>query len=127
MNSMIPKGSKLYSVVHGVCPRCQQGKVFRYAPYQHLDFARMNDHCAVCAQAFEPEPDFYQGAMYVSYGLSTGLFLAIGVLMLFYLDLGYGVTFAAIGLAGVGLLPVLFRVSRLVWLNLFVSYRPLNR
>ncbi len=127
MNSMIPKGSKLYSVVYGVCPRCQQGKVFRYAPYKHLDFARMNDHCAVCAQPFEPEPDFYQGAMYVSYGLSTGLFLVIGVLMLFYLDLGYLVTFAAIGLAGVGLLPVLFRVSRLVWLNLFVSYRPLNR
>jgi hypothetical protein len=72
---MIHKGSKLYSVVHGVCPRCQEGKVFKYAPYKNLDFVRMNGHCPVCNLEFEPEPDFYQGAMYVSYGLSTGLFL----------------------------------------------------
>jgi uncharacterized protein (DUF983 family) len=124
---MIHKGSKLYSVVHGVCPRCQEGKVFKYAPYKNLDFVRMNGHCPVCNLEFEPEPDFYQGAMYVSYGLSTGLFLLMGVVMLFYLNLGYGVTFSAIGLAGVGLLPVFFRVSRLVWLNLFIPYRPSNR
>jgi hypothetical protein len=124
---MIHKGSKLYSVLQGVCPRCQEGKVFKYAPYKNVDFTRMNEHCPVCNLEFEPEPDFYQGAMYVSYGLSTGLFLVIGVVMLFYLDAGYLVTFAAIGLVAVGLLPVFFRVSRLVWLNLFVNYRPLNR
>ncbi len=124
---MIAKGSKLYSVVHGVCPRCQEGKVFTYAPYKNVDFTRMNPFCTVCNLEFEPEPDFYQGAMYVSYGLSTGVFLGIGVVMLFYLDLGYLVTFAAIGLVGMGLLPFFFRVSRLVWLNLFVNYRPLKR
>jgi hypothetical protein len=124
---MIPKGSKLYSVAHGVCPRCQEGKVFKSAPYKSLDFTEMNEFCSVCKLEFAPEPDFYQGAMYVSYALSTGLFLLIGVVMLFYLDLGYLVTFSAIGLVAVGLLPVFFRVSRLVWLNLFVSYRPLNR
>jgi hypothetical protein len=100
------------------------GKGVKYGPYQNFDFASMHDRCATCGQAFEPEPDFYQGAMYVSYGLSTGLFLAVGVLMLFYLDLGYLVTFSAIGLVAVALLPVLFRVSRLVWLNLFVNYKP---
>ncbi len=124
---MIPKGSKLYSVAHGVCPRCQEGKVFKFAPYKTLDFSEMNAFCSVCKLEFDPEPDFYQGAMYVSYGLSTALFLLVGVVMLFYLDLGYLVTFSAIGGVGVVLLPVLFRVSRLVWLNLFVNYRPLNR
>jgi uncharacterized protein (DUF983 family) len=124
---MIGKGSKLYSVLHGVCPRCQEGKVFRFTPYKQLDFAGMNDRCSVCGLAFEPEPDFYQGAMYVSYGLSTGLFLGIGVVLLFYLELGYVVTFSAILLVSIGLLPFLFRVSRLVWLNLFVRYGPLDR
>lgn len=124
---MIGKGSKGYSVLHGVCPRCQEGKVFRFTPYKQLDFTGMNDRCSVCGLAFEPEPDFYQGAMYVSYGLSTGLFLGIGVVLLFYLELGYVVTFSAILLVSIGLLPVLFRVSRLVWLNLFVHYGPLNR
>jgi hypothetical protein len=60
----------------------------------------------------------------VSYGLSTGLFLAVGVVMLFHLDLGYLISFSVIGLVAVALLPVLFRVSRLVWLNLFVNYKP---
>jgi uncharacterized protein (DUF983 family) len=121
---MMGKGSKMYSVLHGVCPRCQQEKVFRYGPYQNFDFTTMHGRCAACGQAFAPEPDFYQGAMYVSYGLSTGLFLAVGVLMLFYLELGYLVTFSTIGVVAVALLPVLFRVSRLVWLNLFVNYKP---
>ena len=121
---MVGKGSKLYSIWHGVCPRCQQAKVFRYGPYQNFDFTAMHTRCAACGQAFEPEPDFYQGAMYVSYALSTGLFLAVGVIMLFYLDLSYLVSFSTIGVVAVALLPVLFRVSRLVWLNLFVSYKP---
>ena len=121
------KGNKLYSVLHGVCPRCQEGKVFRFAPYRSLDFSRMNERCPACGLVFEPEPDFYQGAMYVSYGLSTGVFMAVGVVLLFYLELGYGITFAVILLLAIGLLPVLFRVSRLVWLNLFVNYRPLKR
>ena len=60
----------------------------------------------------------------MSYGLSTGLFLAVGVVMLFHLDLGYLISFSVIGLVAVALLPVLFRVSRLVWLNLFVNYKP---
>jgi uncharacterized protein (DUF983 family) len=124
---MIGKGSKMYSVLHGVCPRCQEGKVFKYAPYKQRDFALMNDRCSVCGLAFEPELDFYQGAMYVSYCLSTGLFLVVGIILLFYLEVGYAVTFLAILLLSIGLLPVFFRVSRLVWLNLFVSYRSLNQ
>lgn len=107
-------------MLHGVCPRCQEGKVFTDPPYKKLNFTSMHAHCQVCKQAFEPEPDFYQGAMYVSYGLSTGLFMTMGVAMLFYLELGYVITFTTIILVALLLLPVIFRVSRLVWLNLFV-------
>ncbi len=62
--------------------------------------------------------------MYVSYGLSTGIFLLLGVLMLFYLELGYLVTFSTIGIVALVLLPVIFRVSRVTWLNIFVNYKP---
>ncbi len=124
---MFHKGSKAYSVLHGVCPRCQEGKVFKYGPYSNLQFTEMNKQCNVCRLPFEPEPDFYQGAMYVSYGFSTGLFLVVGVFMLFYLDLGYWLTFTTILVVAIALLPVLFRLSRLVWLNLFVQYRPSNK
>jgi uncharacterized protein (DUF983 family) len=118
------KGSKVYSVLHGVCPRCQQGKVFKFAPYKKLDFAQMNDHCAVCGQAFEPEPDFYQGAMFVSYALSTGLLLVVGAIMILYLNLGSLLAFSTMGALAIGVLPVIFRLSRLIWLNFFVRYQP---
>lgn len=123
---MISKGSKVYSVLLGVCPRCQEGKVFKNAPFKSIDFTEMNDRCEHCSQAFEPEPDFYQGAMYVSYGLSSAVFLFVGVLMLFYLDLGYILTFSIMGVIAILLLPIIFRVSRLIWLNIFVNYRPLT-
>jgi uncharacterized protein (DUF983 family) len=118
------KGSKIYSVVNGVCPRCQERKVFKYGPYSSIEFTEMHEHCAHCGQAFEPEPDFYQGAMYVSYGLSSALFLSVGVLLLFVLDMGYVLTFSFLGVLAVLSLPVIFRVSRLIWLNFFVSYQP---
>jgi hypothetical protein len=121
---MIGKGSKLYSVLHGVCPRCQKEKVFTNPPFKSIDFTEMNERCSQCGQAFEPEPDFYQGAMYVSYGLSSALFLTVGVLLLFFLNLGYVVTFSIMGVIAIVSLPIIFRVSRLIWLNLFVSYRP---
>jgi uncharacterized protein (DUF983 family) len=123
---MISKGSKTYSVLHGVCPRCQEGKVFKHAPFKRIDFTQMHAHCVHCGQAFEPEPDFYQGAMYVSYGLSSALFMFVGVCMLFYLQLGYVVTFSIMGVIAILSLPIIFRVSRLIWLNIFVNYRPLG-
>jgi hypothetical protein len=52
---VIHKGSKRYSVLHGLCHHCQEGKVFRFDPYKKLVYYRMNDHCLVCTLAFEPE------------------------------------------------------------------------
>jgi uncharacterized protein (DUF983 family) len=123
---MLGKGSKMYSILHGVCPRCQGGKMFKYGPYQRLEFTQMNERCVSCGQTFEPEPDFYQGGMYVSYALSTGLFMVIGVICLFYLELSFLISFSIIGVVAIILLPVIFRVSRVVWLNIFVNYKPLS-
>ncbi len=120
------KGSKLYSVLHGVCPRCQESKIFKYHPYKSIDFTQMHKRCSHCGQSFEPEPDFYQGAMYVSYGLSTGLFLTVGAVMLFLLEIEIWITFITIGVIAIVLLPVIFRVSRIAWLNLFVKYKPFS-
>ena len=124
---MSSKGSKLYSVLHGVCPRCQEGKVFKYPSYKSLQFTEMNDRCTACGQSFEPEPDFYQGAMYVSYGLTTGMFMAVGFLMLFVFELNMWITFGTIILLSILLLPLFYRVSRLIWLSFFVRYKPLEK
>lgn len=120
---MVRKGTKLYSVTHATCPRCQEGAVFVHKqPYSSLSFGKMHSHCSHCGQAFEPEPGFYQGAMYVSYALSlitcfiiTGVFIALNGSNVWILA-------TALGLVLLALLPLMFRVSRLVWLNIFVNF-----
>jgi glucan phosphoethanolaminetransferase (alkaline phosphatase superfamily) len=86
----------------------------------------MHEHCEHCGQAFEPEPGFYQGAMYVSYGLSLGVSFVMGILLMFVFDVNLWIASLVFTLFLLGLLPVIFRVSRVIWLNLFVSYRPLD-
>lgn len=121
---MIHKGSKIYSVVHGVCPRCQEGRIFKYGPYRQLNFTEMNETCGRCGQSLEIEPDFYQGAMYVSYGLTTGLLMSVCLFLLLVVHLELATTFIAIALIGLLLLPVIYRLSRVIWINIFVSYAP---
>ena len=39
----------------------------------------MSEACPVCHQAYELEPGFYYGAMYINSGFSTGILLAIRI------------------------------------------------
>lgn len=83
----------------------------------------MPDTCPVCGQKNWPEPGFYYGAMYVSYALTIALSVAVFVAMivLWKFDILWylGLNAAAILL----LFPPIFRVSRAVWFNMFVSYK----
>ena len=83
----------------------------------------MYPNCPCCGQTFEPEPGYYYGAMYVSVGFSTAIFL--GVLFLLSLVVEEVTMAMVLGLVvaiAVGLLPVTFRLSRAVWINIFIRY-----
>ena len=83
----------------------------------------MYPNCPCCGQTFEPEPGYYYGAMYVSFGFSTAIFL--GVLFLLSLAVEEVTMAMVLGLVvaiAVGLLPVTFRLSRAVWINIFIRY-----
>jgi hypothetical protein len=81
--------------------------------------------CGHCHQSFEPEPGFYFGAMFVSYGINTLLFIASWItLTLVYpsysLFLLLGLLIGIVMLS----LPFSFRLSRSIWLALFVRFDP---
>ena len=83
----------------------------------------MYPNCPCCGQTFEPEPGYYYGAMYVSFGFSTAIFL--GVLFLLSLVVAEVTMAMVLGLVvaiAVGLLPLTFRLSRAVWINIFIRY-----
>jgi len=118
------KQSALYSIVNNKCPRCHEGNFFETNnPYKLSRFDKMPHNCPVCNENFERETGFYYGAMYVSYGLTVAF--GVGVFLLVSVLLGYDVvTFlVTFGVLQVVLMPVFYRMARLVWINFFVKYK----
>ena len=121
------KQSALYSIVNNKCPKCHEGNFFETNnPYKLSRFDKMPHNCPVCNEDFERETGFYYGAMYVSYGLTVAF--GVGVFLLVSVLLGYDVvTFlVTFGVLQVVLMPVFYRMARLVWINLFVKYKEKN-
>lgn len=83
----------------------------------------MHDDCPVCKLHFEREPGFFQGSMYVSYGLGVALSVLI-VLVNFVIGFDPFKYFIINTIALLGLAPMLFRWSRAIYLNIFVSFDP---
>ncbi len=102
------------------CPRCHQGQLFSYPALHVTKFARMPALCPVCGQTFEPEPGFYFGSMYITFGFNVATFLVLGVLIYYLLD--DPDTWVYVGVitgATVLLTPIILRYSRALMLYLF--------
>jgi len=118
------KGTKLYSIINKKCPVCHEGDYYiSNRPYQLKTFDKTHTHCEYCNHKFEIENGFFYGAMYVSYGIAVAvavsLFMAVYVLfpeMLYY----YYIFIIIAGI--VCSMPISFRMSRMIWMNLFSAY-----
>ena len=101
------------------CPRCHRGPLFKH-PAASLRFMDMYDACVACEQTFEPEPGFYYGAMYISFGFALAIFLACGVGVYFLAgDPDTWVYVAVVAAVTLVLTPLIFRYSRALMLYLF--------
>ena len=54
------------------CPSCGQGRLFK-------GFFRMEVACLSCGLDFRRESGYYVGAMYINYGLTATILLAVGI------------------------------------------------
>lgn len=120
---MIKKGNKLYSIFTGACPRCHQESMYSNKnPYMLKDVLRINDSCSHCGTKYRIEPSFFYGSMYVSY--AVGIAFAVAAFVISYLLLGSGLMTAFIAIVGTLIVfyPVIMRLSRNIWINLFMHY-----
>ncbi len=118
------EGTKIHSIIHNKCPKCHQGDFFINKNPYSKDFIKMHDKCTHCNENFIKEIGFYYGAMYVSYGLNIALGIGLFLLMVVVFNTGlltYLFTFLGIVVI---LFPVVMRTSRLLYINMFVSYDP---
>ena len=121
---MLKKGSKLYSILTGTCPRCHQESMYvDKNPYNLGNVYKMHEHCSHCGLHYKIEPSFFYGAMYVSYGLGVALSIAAFVISYVFLEASLKTSFIVIIATLVILMPIDMRISRNIWINLFVSYR----
>ena len=102
------------------CPRCHQGKLFTHSALHITQFAQMPAECPVCGQTFEPEPGFYFGSMYITFGFNVATVLVVGML-LYYLAHNPDTWVYVVAVTAVTLLltPVILRYSRALMLYLF--------
>jgi uncharacterized protein (DUF983 family) len=116
------KETKLYSVLNNKCPHCHKGNFFiTNNPYELKKFAGMNDRCPVCNEDFRREPGYYFGASYVSYALTVGFGIGLFLLLCVIFDVGLISFLWVFSIALLILLPVFFRLSRLIWIHMFVK------
>ena len=110
--------SRLSAILRQRCPVCLRGAMFR-GPFT------MNTTCPVCGQPFEREQGFFQGAMYLSYGIGLVYLGALAVLANAFLVPRIGIVAAAGAVVVVHLacVPAVFRYSRVLWAHLNAGTR----
>ncbi|MFB9053514.1 DUF983 domain-containing protein [Formosa undariae] len=120
---MFTKGSKLYSIFTGACPKCHQESMYvNKNSYVLKDTLKMHEHCSHCHTKYKIEPSFFYGAMYVSY--AVGIAFAVAAFVISHLFLGSGLitAFIAIVCTLIAFMPIIMRLSRNIWINMFMSY-----
>lgn len=114
---------KLTNAWNNRCPRCRQGSLF-IEPFTFSQPLAMHHRCRVCNQLFEPEPGYYYGAMFLSYGLSVTILLPIALALVFYFDWTVNQAMVLIIFLGALFFFKILRFSRSLWINLLIRYNP---
>lgn len=119
------KGSKLYSIFKMKCPQCHEGDFFVSRPYDLKKAGDIHYKCSECGLKYSPEPGFYYGAMFVSYGLGVGLFVAFWVIFnLFFPRISVGIQILIISLGSIFTAPYFYALSKIIWANIFIKSKP---
>ena len=110
------KGSVFKAIKDEKCPRCHRGDLFLTSAFNLSGFHKMHRHCLVCEQTFEPEPGFYYGAMFISYGMLVIMSIFTWLILFFAFHPAFAVYLVVILVLNVLLLPFIFRYSRTLYL-----------
>jgi len=122
---MLKKGTKIYSVLRGKCPSCHKGDFFKHSFTMNLfKVNKIKKTCSYCDLKYMIEPAFYFGALYVSYGITVALCIVTFVISKLILNLALLTSFVTIFVVLILFIPINLRLSRILWINMFVSYKP---
>ena len=120
---MFKKGTKLYSIANGKCPKCQEGDFFKYSfTFNPSKITKLHDNCSHCNLKYMMEPSFFYGAMYVNYGITVAISILVFLITKLVFEFELLHSFLSVVAALFILAPINLRLSRILWINMFVSY-----
>lgn len=120
---MFKKGSKLYSIITGSCPKCHEESMYTHKnPYVLSQLLKMHERCSNCNTKYKIEPSFFYGSMYVSYAVGIAFAVASFIISFMFFGADKMTAFISIVATLVLFLPVIIRLSRNIWINLFIHY-----
>jgi uncharacterized protein (DUF983 family) len=117
------KGTKLYSIFTGTCPVCQNESMYTSSNlYNPKKTQEMRERCSHCDTKYKIEPSFFYGSMYVSYGVGVAIAMITFGLTYFAFDMSRWNIFLIITSISIISVPIVIRLSRNIWINIFMDY-----
>lgn len=112
---------KLKSIFQMKCPHCTEGDFYDGKFFK----ANVKERCEVCNRSYSKEPGFYQGSYYVSYGLGVGSFVAMWIATTVIMGKDANVLHQLGIIIGgmIIMMPFLYPLSKIIWANLFISFK----
>jgi uncharacterized protein (DUF983 family) len=115
--------SALEGILRQRCPRCRHGAIYRR--FTVRGWLALNETCPVCRLKFDrSEQGYFIGAMYVSYGLSIPPVLALVLTFWRLAHWSMGAAIAGGAIAYLPLVPLVVRLSRVIWIYIDRSFDP---
>lgn len=122
------KGKSVFAGILGAkCPRCREGSLFSVPLMSYKRLSQINSTCKVCNANLNPEPDFYYGAMYISYAFSVALVItALVALNVLLVKPALWMYLVMVLVLNILLLPLMLRYSKVLYLYLLgkLKYQP---
>lgn len=124
------KPSLITSILKNKCPRCRRGDLYKKkGAFRIKGLMAMNESRPVCGQPLDMEPGFYYGTNMISYTLAviiSALSFVLWIILIgvslhdsrFFWWMGFNAFLLLF------LQPPLMRLSRTIWLAIFVKYSP---
>ena len=125
---ILNKGSKLYSILFNLCPKCHEGRFWKTNnPFKNilLKNSESSISCKKCLIKYELEIGFWYGAMYISYAIGVALMLFLWGVLSFFFPLMDVLLLISLVVSGILIFsPINYHLSRLIWINIFIKYQP---
>jgi phage FluMu protein Com len=105
------------AMLQGKCPKCREGNIFPNSIFSYRKLTVVNARCANCDAVLIPEPDFFYGAMYISYAFSVALVINVMIILNWFFDDPDVMTYIfTVLVANLILLPLMLRYSKILYL-----------